>query len=627
MLGVGYNKSNYITGLEEVDQIPKQKAMISYLQIENLTKSIGDRILFADITLGIYEGDKIGIIAKNGAGKSTFLNILAGKEDYDSGKITFRNGIRVGYLEQNPPFSPDESILDFATPDRRSEEDFTGRDEASRLLTQFGISDLNQKMSTVSGGQLKRAALAKVLLSEPDMLILDEPTNHLDIETVEWLENYLTRKRITLLMVTHDRYFLDNVCDKIIEIDREQIYIYEGNYDYYLRKRQERMENLSAELAKVKNLLRTELDWMRRQPQARGSKAKYRIDNFHQLEQRSHVNLTERNVDLAVSSSYIGNKIFDAVNVSKRFDDTIILKEWNYTFARYEKIGIVGDNGVGKSTFIKMLLGLIAPDSGHFDVGSTVRFGYYSQEGLTDFDEKKKVIDAVRDIAETVRIDDRTSLSASQFLNHFLFTPADQQKYIYKLSGGERRRLYLATVLMQSPNFLILDEPTNDLDIMTLTILEDYLVNFKGCVIVISHDRFFLDRIVDHLFVFKGQGNVKDFPGDYSTYRHCVREEEKELKALRETTTTSSAGAEPQPSGKVKTEKKPRLTFKERKEKEELEEILPKLEAEKTKLETAMSSGTMSTDEIVAAGARMQSLIDEIDEKELRLLELLEIEP
>ena len=600
--------------------------MVSVLQIENLTKSIGDRVLFADVTLGIYEGDKIGLIAQNGAGKTTFLNVLAGKEDYDSGNIVFRNGIRIGYLEQQPAFDPEQSLLDFATPERRDHEDFTGPDLARQMLYQFNLTEMDKKMKHLSGGQLKRAALVKVLLSEPDFLILDEPTNHLDIEMIEWLENYLTRKRMTLLMVTHDRYFLDKVCDKIIEIDREQIFSYEGNYDYYLRKRQERMENLSAELAKVKNLLRTELEWMRRQPQARGSKAKYRIDNFHQLEKKSHINLSEKQVALNVSSSYIGSKIFEAHDVSKSFGDITILKDWNYTFARYEKVGIVGGNGVGKSTFIKLLQGIIAPDSGHFDIGQTVKFGYYSQEGMTDFDEKKKVIDAVREIAETVRIDDKTTLTASQFLSHFLFTPATQQKYIYKLSGGERRRLYLATVLMKSPNFLILDEPTNDLDIVTLSILEEYLSNFKGCVIVISHDRFFLDRIVDHLFVFKGDGVVKDFPGDYSTYRHCEKEEEKELRQL-EASTAAAAGRDRNPTSiKPKTERAPRLTFKEKKEKEELEALIPTLEKEKNELETAMSSGTMTTEEIIAAGQRIQTLIDQIDTGEMRLLELMEKE-
>lgn len=582
-------------------------------------------MLFRDVTFGIYEGDKIGLIAQNGAGKSTFLNVLAGKEDYDSGRVVYRNDLRVGYLEQQPPFDPQQSLLDFATPERRDAEDFSGPDLARQMLYQFHLTDMNQKMGELSGGQLKRAALVKVLLSEPDFLMLDEPTNHLDIEMIEWLENYLTRKRITLLMVTHDRYFLDKVCDKIIEIDREEVFTYEGNYDYYLRKRQERLDNMGAELAKVKNLLRTELEWMRRQPQARGSKAKYRIDNFHQLEQKSHLNLSQRNVNLAVQSSYIGSKIFEAVNVSKAFGDNVILKNWNYIFARYEKVGIVGGNGVGKSTFIKLLQGIMTPDSGHFDIGQTVRFGYYSQEGMTDFDDRKRVIDAVREIAETVRIDDKTTLTASQFLSHFLFTPATQQKYIHKLSGGERRRLYLATVLMRSPNFLILDEPTNDLDIVTLTILEDYLVNFSGCVIVISHDRFFLDRIVDHLFVFKGQGEVQDFPGDYSTYRHCLQEEEKE-RNRQEASASALASSDKATPAKPKTEKKPRLSFKERKEMEELERRLPILEDEKSRLEQEMSSGTMTNDALVAAGARMAELVDEIDLAELRLLELMEIE-
>ena len=599
--------------------------MVSYLQIDGLTKSIGDRMLFRDVTFGIYEGDKIGLIAQNGAGKSTFLNVLAGKEDYDSGRVVYRNDLRVGYLEQQPPFDPQQSLLDFATPERRDAEDFSGPDLARQMLFQFHLTDMNQKMGELSGGQLKRAALVKVLLSEPDFLMLDEPTNHLDIEMIEWLENYLTRKRITLLMVTHDRYFLDKVCDKIIEIDREEVFTYEGNYDYYLRKRQERLDNMGAELAKVKNLLRTELEWMRRQPQARGSKAKYRIDNFHQFEQKSHLNLSQRNVNLAVQSSYIGSKIFEAVNVSKAFGDNVILKNWNYIFARYEKVGIVGGNGVGKSTFIKLLQGIMTPDSGHFDIGQTVRFGYYSQEGMTDFDDRKRVIDAVREIAETVRIDDKTTLTASQFLSHFLFTPATQQKYIHKLSGGERRRLYLATVLMRSPNFLILDEPTNDLDIVTLTILEDYLVNFSGCVIVISHDRFFLDRIVDHLFVFKGQGEVQDFPGDYSTYRHCLQEEEKE-RNRQEASASAPASSDKATPAKPKTEKKPRLSFKERKEMEELERRLPILEDEKSRLEQEMSSGTMTNDALVAAGARMAELVDEIDLAELRLLELMEIE-
>ncbi len=605
------------------------------LQIEQLTKSFGDRILFEDVSLGVFQGDKIGIVAQNGAGKTTFLNILAGREDYDSGKVTFRNGIRVGYLEQLPPMDPTMTALEYASLDIKDNEEGNGVDLARQMLTQFKITDFVTPLGKMSGGQTKRVALARVLLSAPDMLILDEPTNHLDIDMIEWLEGYLAKQKVTLLMVTHDRYFLDKVCNKIIEIDRRHVYAYDGNYDYYLRKRDERHENLSAELAKVKNLLRTELEWMRRQPQARGSKAKYRIDNFHELEKKSRVNLTERNVSLNVKSTYIGSKIFEAHNVAKAFGDKRILNGWSYTFARYEKVGIVGDNGAGKSTFIKLLLGLMQPDSGSFDIGETVRWGYYSQEGMTDFDEKKKVIDAVREIAEDVRIDDKTRLSASQFLSHFLFTPETQQKYIYKLSGGERRRLYLATVLMRNPNFLILDEPTNDLDIMTLAVLEDYLVNFKGCVIVVSHDRFFLDRIVDHLFVFKGDGEVRDFPGDYSTYRHCVDEEEREereRKALEKEQAriaaqkSSGAGAEVSTSKNTwrPRDEKRKLTFKEKREMEALEKEVEDLTAERATLEASLSSGTLSADEIAAAGTRHAELIARLDAAELRLLELME---
>lgn len=607
------------------------------LQIEKLTKSIGDRILFSDLSLTVEEGDKIGIVARNGSGKTTLLNIICGIDDFDSGKITFSDGVRVGYLSQNPAYDKDETALQYATPQPHSIDDYNAPDRAKQMLSQLGITDFHQKLGTMSGGQFKRVSIAKVLLQEPDLLILDEPTNHLDIAMVEWLESYLSRLRSTVIMVTHDRYFLDNVCSRILEIDREEAFIYEGNYDYYLRKRTERQEVLSAELAKVKNLLRTELEWMRRQPQARGSKAKYRIDSFHELENRSHVNLTEKDVRLAVKGSYIGNKIFEAVHVAKKFDKTLpdgsrseiaILNDFNYNFARFEKVGIVGDNGAGKSTFIKMLLGELMPDSGHFDVGETVRWGYYSQEGMTDFDEKKKVIDAVREIAETVRIDEKNTLTASQFLTHFLFEPSTQQKYIYKLSGGERRRLYLATVLMRQPNFLILDEPTNDLDIMTLGVLEDYLANFKGCVIVVSHDRFFLDRIVDHIFVMKGDGEVRDFPGDYSTYRHCVRQEERELKAAAEEAkkiANTKTGGD-RSSGKQKTDRKPKLSFKEKKEMETLELELEKLNKEKSELETAMSSGEMSVDQITKAGARIQEVIDGIDETEMRLLELMEKE-
>ncbi len=607
--------------------------MVSYLQIEKLTKSFGDRILFEDITLGVYQGDKIGIVARNGDGKSTFLNILCGREDYDSGNVVYRNGLRVGYLEQQPPMPAGMSALDYATPAPRPgrEDEWNGPDMARQMLTQFRISDVDMPVDKLSGGQAKRVALAKVLLDEPDMLILDEPTNHLDVEMIEWLENYLTRSKTTLLMVTHDRYFLDKVCSRIIEIDRCQLYSYDGNYDYYLRKRSERMENLSAELAKVKNLLRTELEWMRRQPQARGSKAKYRIDNFHQLEDRSHVNLSRRDVALDVKAGYIGSKIFEAKNVSKSFGDKVILRDWSYTFARYEKVGIVGDNGAGKSTFIKLLLGELQPDSGCFDIGETVRWGYYSQEGMTGFDDSKRVIDAVREIAEDVRIDDKTRISASAFLSRFLFTPDTQQKYISKLSGGERRRLYLATVLMRNPNFLVLDEPTNDLDIMTLAVLEDYLASFKGCVIVVSHDRFFLDRIVDHLFVFKGNGEVKDFPGDYSTYRHCVAMQEKEEKArareLEEQERRKNAGniAETVSGNSRRKEVKRKLTFKEKREMEQLEQEIAQLTGEKTQLENLLSGGTADTTAITEASRRLGEILPRIDEAEFRLLELMDI--
>lgn len=604
------------------------------LQIEKLTKSIGDRVLFADVSLSIEEGDKVGIVARNGSGKSTLLNIICGHEDYDSGKITFSNDARVGYLSQAPVFNPEDTAISYATPEPQNSDDFDAPDRARRMLTQLGIINVDQRLGEMSGGQFKRVSIAKVLLQEPDFLVLDEPTNHLDIAMVEWLESYLTRQRATLLMVTHDRYFLDNVCTKIIEIDREQVFSYNGNYNYYLKKRTERNDNLSAELAKVKNLLRTELEWMRRQPQARGSKAKYRIDSFHDLEKRSHLNLAEKDVRLAVKGNYIGNKIFEAVHVKKHFTHTDadgtekvipILNDFNYVFARYEKVGIVGDNGAGKSTFIKMLLNELTPDSGHFDVGQTVKFGYYSQEGMVNFDERKKVIDAVREIAETVRIDDKTTLTAQQFLTHFLFEPTTQQKYIYKLSGGERRRLYLATVLMRQPNFLILDEPTNDLDIMTLTVLENYLAEFKGCVIVVSHDRFFLDRIVDHLFVMKGDGEVRDFPGDYSTYRHCVKQEEKELRALEETKKTDASKANvSERNVKPRTERKPKLTFKEKKEMEALEVELESLYKEKAELETLMSGGTMSVDEITKAASRMEQLLSRLDEAEFRMLELME---
>ncbi len=597
------------------------------LQTLNITKSFGDRLLFADVSLSISEGEKVGLIAPNGAGKSTFLNIIAGIEAPDSGSVVFERGTRVGYLTQTPAFKEGETILDFATPEPLSADDFDAPGRATRMLHQFGITDLSQPMDTLSGGQLKRAALVKVLLEEPDFLILDEPTNHLDIEVIEWLEDYLGRKRVTLLLVTHDRYFLDRVCNRIIELDRKALYSYDGNYDYYLRRREERMEALDAELARVKNILRTELEWMRRQPQARGSKAKYRIDNFHQLEERSRVNLSTREVDLAVKSSYIGSKIFEARNVSKSFGSKCILRDWSYDFARYDKVGVVGPNGVGKSTFIKLLLGLLQPDSGSFDIGTTVRWGYYSQEGMTGFDLGMKVIDAVRDIAEEVTLDDKTRLSASQFLSKFLFTPETQQKFVGKLSGGERRRLYLATVLMRRPNFLILDEPTNDLDIMTLSILEDYLVGFKGCVIIVSHDRFFLDRIANHLFVFEGDGKVRDFPGDYSTYRHCVQQQKLLDRAAETPASKGAAQTAPAPSGRGaqrRAEQAARLTFKEKREMEALETELSSLADERKELEAKMMTGEMDHEELSEAARRVEAIIARTDEAEMRLLELME---
>lgn len=596
--------------------------MVSYLQIENLSKSFGDRLLFSDVTFGVYQGDKIGIIAANGTGKTTFLNIIAGDEDYDTGRIVATNNLRIGYLPQLPPAKPGITAIEYITDGIDNlADDYSVHDNGLKLLTQFGIADPAKLTDEMSGGQLKRVALAKVLAQNPDLIILDEPTNHLDIEMVEWLENYLAKQKITFLMVTHDRYFLDKSCNKILEIDRGNFFFYEGNYDYYLEKRQQRYDALTAELQKVKNLLRTELEWMRRQPQARGSKAKYRIDNFYQLEERSHVNLSQKRVTLGNGGGYIGSKIFEAKNVSKSYGDLKILENFSYTFARHEKLGIVGKNGVGKSTFIKLLLGEIKPDSGSFDLGTTLKLGYYSQDGMVDFDEKKKVIDAIREIAEEVRIDDRTTLSASQFLSRFLFTPETQQKYVAKLSGGERRRLYLATVLMKNPNFLILDEPTNDLDIMTLTILEDYLVNFKGCVIVVSHDRFFLDRIVDHLFVFEGNASIKDFPGNYSQYRESVKE--REAYNLTEVKFKELDNKASRWQGEVKPVK---LTYKERKEKEELEKKLPLLEEEKRGLEQRMSSGILDHTLLLEAGNRIKELIEEIDLAEFRLLELMERE-
>ena len=625
--------------------------MVSFLQVDGLTKSFGDLVLFENITFGVAQGQKIGLIAKNGSGKTTLLNIIAGKEDYDEGSIVFRNDLRVGYLEQAPHYpegltvlqacfySKNETVRLLAEYEQALMDNDTDKlnsllermdslkawdyeQRAKQILGELKIHNLEQKVESLSGGQLKRVALANVLITEPELIILDEPTNHLDLEMTEWLEDYLNRSTISILMVTHDRYFLDRVCSEIIEIDRKQIYQYKGNYSYYLEKRQERIDAQNAEVERASNLLRKELDWMRRQPQARGTKAKYRIDAFYELEKKAHQQREAGHVNLDVKASYIGSKIFDAVDVCKRFDDLKITDHFNYTFARYEKMGIVGNNGTGKSTFIKMLLGEIQPDSGHFDIGETVRFGYYSQEGL-QFDEQMKVIDVVQNIAEYVDLGDGRKMGVSQFLNYFLFTPDRQHSYVYKLSGGEKRRLYLCTVLMRNPNFLVLDEPTNDLDIITLNVLEEYLRSFKGCVIVVSHDRYFMDKVVDHLLVFRGNADIKDFPGNYTQYR-AWKEEQDALKKQEEQALQSKQAVVEEKSRRPEKEVKRRLTFKERKEFEALDAEIPTLEAEKKELETAMSSGTLSTEELLAKSARITALIEELDEKTMRWLELSE---
>lgn len=626
--------------------------MISYLQIDKLTKSFGDLVLFEDITFGVAQGQKIGLIAKNGTGKTTLLNIIGGKEDYDSGEVVFRKDLRVGYLEQSPSYPEELTVLQacfhsknetvrliaeyeeaMAKEDHSNLEDILTRmdsfkawdyeQKAKQILGQLKILNFNQKIGELSGGQLKRVALANVLITDPELIILDEPTNHLDLEMTEWLEDYLSRANISILMVTHDRYFLDRVCSEIIEIDNKQIYSYKGNYSYYLEKRQERVEAMNADVERAKNLLRTELDWMRRQPQARGTKAKYRIDAFYELEKKAKQQRDTGKVNLDVKASYIGSKIFEAVNVSKRFGDLKITEDFNYIFARYEKMGIVGNNGTGKSTFIKMLMGEVAPDSGHFDVGETVRFGYYSQDGLK-FDEQMKVIDVVQAIAEYVDLGNGQKMGVSQFLNYFLFTPEKQHSYVYKLSGGEKRRLYLCTVLMRSPNFLVLDEPTNDLDIVTLNVLEEYLRNFKGCAIVVSHDRYFMDKVVDHLLVFRGNADIKDFPGNYTQYRDW-KDVQDQLEKEAEAALQARQNPAPEKPSRPVNEQKKKLTFKERKEFEALEEEIPALEAEKAELETAMSSGTLSTDELMAKSQRITQVMEEIDEKTMRWLELSEL--
>ena len=618
--------------------------MNSYLQIEGVSKSFGDKLLFEDVTFGIFEGDKVGLIAKNGMGKTTLLRIIAGEEVADSGNIVFHNGLRIGFLHQMPDFAPEMTVIEAclfsndsvssaiskyelalvsgdgdaiekAMAEMDATNAWTFEDRVRQILGQLNITNFDQHVGQLSGGQLKRVAIANMVISEPDFLILDEPTNHLDVEVIEWLEDYLKRSRATLLMVTHDRYFLDRVCTKIIEIDSCQVYSYDGNYDYYLAKREERISAQNAELAKVKNLLRTELDWMRRQPQARGTKAKYRIDAFYELDRKSKVKRDDDNVTLNVNASYIGNKIFEAKDVCKRFGDKVILDNFNYIFARYEKLGIVGSNGVGKTTFVKLLLGEEAPDSGCFDVGETVKFGYYSQKGI-EFNEQEKVIDAVKKFAEVIVFDEKTKYTASQFLKLFLFSPEKQQNYIYKLSGGEKRRLYLATVLMQNPNFLILDEPTNDLDIVTLGILEEYLQAFKGCLIIISHDRFFMDRTIEHLFAFEGDGKIIDFPGNYSDFRDWKR-----LKATEE-----AKPAKEKNNWKGDRPKSNKRTYNENREFEALSKEIEDLEGEKSEIEKLLAGEVTDYEKISELSNRMGEIRDRLDEAEMRWLELSEKE-
>lgn len=617
-----------------------------YLQVEDLTKSFGSLLLFQNISFGIAEGQRIGLIAKNGTGKTTLMNILAGKEGYDSGNITYRNDLRVGYLEQDPHYPADLTVLEacfmhgnetvnlireyehcMQTKGHPGMEELLSRmdaagaweyeQQAKQILSQLKITDLDQKIGTLSGGQLKRVALANVLITEPDLLFLDEPTNHLDLEMTEWLENHLSRTRISLLMVTHDRYFLDRVCSEIIEIDHKQLYQYKGNYSYYLEKREERMEAKSTEIERANNLYRTELEWMRRMPQARGHKARYREEAFYELEKVAKQRFQNEEVKLSVKASYIGSKIFEAENLCKRFGDRIILDRFSYIFARYEKLGIVGNNGTGKSTFLKILLGEILPDSGSLEIGETVRFGYYSQAGLS-FNEEMKVIDVIQEIAEVIELGNGKHLTASQFLQHFLFSPEAQHSYVHKLSGGEKRRLYLCTVLMRNPNFLILDEPTNDLDIMTLNILEEYLREFKGCVIVVSHDRYFMDKVVDHLMVFNGQGDIRDFPGNYTQYR-----EWQELHKQHEKENTKP---KEEKVARIRLNDKRKLSYNEKKELERLETEIAALESEKEEIETALCSGTLDIDTLTKHSIRLPELSDEIDEKTLRWMELSEIE-
>lgn len=623
--------------------------MSIHMQVTSLTKSFGARTLFENISFSISEGQRVGLIAANGTGKTTLLNIIAGRMDYDSGEVVFRRDLTLGYLEQDPRFPAGLTVLEacfhgqnemvqtiaryeqaMARNDAAQLDELLTRMEtlgawdfeqrAKEILTRLEIKDLDQKIETLSGGQLKRVALAAALIVEPDLLILDEPTNHLDMEMTEWLEEYLAGRRMSLLMVTHDRYFLDRVCNEILEIDDKRIYSYKGNYSYYLEKRQERLDAADASVARMKNLYRRELEWIRRTPSARSGKAKYRIDAFQEIKEKAHVRRSEETVQLDVRQTYIGKKIFEVSHLCKRFGERVILNDFSYLFSRYEKMGIVGNNGTGKSTFIKMLLGLEPVDSGTIDIGETVRFGYYSQQGL-EFDPQARVIDIITAISENITLSDGKQISASQLLTRFLFSPQAQYDYVAKLSGGERRRLYLCTILMGNPNFLVLDEPTNDLDIQTLNVLEEYLSVFSGCLIVVSHDRYFMDKVADHLLVFNGNGNIKDFPGSYTAYR--VWRKEQEAKQ-------SQATVKPTPSNPPKTEKpkeraKGKLSFNEKREFEALEAEIPKLEAEKATLEAEMSSGTLSTEDLIAKSERIATLIEEIDTKSMRWLELSEL--
>jgi ATP-binding cassette subfamily F protein uup len=602
-----------------------------YLDVQNLTKSFGALVLFENISFSIAEGQKVGLIAKNGTGKSTLLSVLSGKEGFDSGSIIFRRDLKVGMLEQSPVFNPEESVLDACFNHEGNPEKVL---KAKQVLTQLKIRDLNQPMGQLSGGQQKRVALANVLLTEPDLLILDEPTNHLDLEMIEWLEGYLGRGNKTLLMVTHDRFFLDRVCSVILELDDQTIYTYRGNYSYYLEKRQERIDNKRAEIARANNLYRTELEWMRRMPQARGHKARYREEAFYDLERIAKQRIEERQIRLKSNNVYIGSKIFECQYVSKSYPSTntqhpspiTILKDFYYNFSRFEKMGIVGSNGTGKTTFLKMLLGMVQPDEGRFDIGDTVRFGYFSQEGL-QFDESQKVIDVVRNIAEYIDMGSGKHFSASQFLQYFLFTPEQQHNYVYKLSGGERRKLYLCTVLMKNPNFLVLDEPTNDLDIVTLQILEEYLQDFPGCVIVVSHDRYFMDKVVDHLLVFKGNGVIKDFPGNYTQYREWQALQPRDSKESGDTRKTSKTSSSRNTSNtRNPKDSKKKMSYKEKTEFERLEKEIVALEEEQHQIEEALCSGTLSIDELTEKSKRLPLLKDELDEKSMRWLELSEIE-